>query len=111
MSGRRGYHIGCAISPGIDGRRESRQAKESRAADRLLARLAPQIDDAERDHLRDETLSVLEDPQFAAALARVFKSRYILVCEHLDEPVTRVRTLAVWMADPTGVSASMDFNG
>jgi len=38
-----------------------------RAADRLLARLAPQIDDAERAHWRDEVLAVLNDPQFAAA--------------------------------------------
>ncbi len=40
--------------------------ERSAAADRLLARIAPQIDANERARWRDEILTILTDPQFAA---------------------------------------------
>ncbi|MFC2951062.1 double-strand break repair helicase AddA [Marinicaulis aureus] len=43
--------------------------KRRGAADRLLERLAPDIDDGERARWRDEVLHVLDDPQFAQVFA------------------------------------------
>ena len=50
-------------------------------------------------------------PSFVSALARVFDSRYILVCEHLDSPVTRVRTLAFWHTDHLNDNFEYDVAG
>jgi ATP-dependent helicase/nuclease subunit A len=48
---------------------EAAADKRAAAADRLLARLAPDIDPAERARWRDEIMRVLEDPQFAEVFA------------------------------------------
>jgi len=50
-------------------------------------------------------------PSFAKALAQVFQSRYILVCEHLDFPATRVKTLAFWMHDHLAENVEYDMAG
>ena len=44
-------------------------AKRPAVADKLLLRLAPQIDQPERDRWRDEVLAVLDDPAFAPVFA------------------------------------------
>jgi len=44
---------------------EAPEAERSNAAGRLLARLAPQIEQTERDRWRDEVMTVLNDAQFA----------------------------------------------
>ena len=44
-------------------------AKRRDVADKLLQRLAPQIDQDERDRWRDEVLTVLSDPAFASVFA------------------------------------------
>ncbi len=44
---------------------ETPQAKRQNAADQLLSRLAPHIDESERNRWRDEVLAVLTDAQFA----------------------------------------------
>lgn len=44
---------------------EALETGRRNAADRLLARLAPQIDSTERDRWRDEVMTVLNDAQFA----------------------------------------------
>lgn len=48
---------------------------------------------------------------FVSAVARIFKSRYVLICENIDDPVTRVRTLAFWMGDQLGDNIEYDLSG
>ena len=48
---------------------------------------------------------------FARALAGVYGARYVVVCEHLDSPVTRVRTLAFWKGDHLGENIDYDLAG
>jgi len=50
-------------------------------------------------------------PSFAMALAEAFGSRYILVVEHIDQPVTRARTLAFWTGDRLGENVEYDLAG
>lgn len=48
---------------------------------------------------------------FATSLATLFAAKYVLVCEHLDDPVTRVRTLAFWKHDRLGENMEYALSG
>lgn len=48
---------------------------------------------------------------FAKAMAGAFGSRYILVCEHLDSPATRVRTHAFWTGEGFANNVEYDLVG
>jgi PAS domain S-box-containing protein len=50
-------------------------------------------------------------PCLVQHLALVFNARYSIVAEHLDSPVTRVRTLGFWMGDKLGENIEYDITG
>ncbi|MCH7689178.1 MAG: hypothetical protein IH899_21310, partial [Planctomycetes bacterium] len=50
-------------------------------------------------------------PCLVQHLALVFNARYAIVAEHLDSPVTRVRTLGFWMDDKLGDNIEYDIAG
>ncbi len=64
--------------------------------------------------IAEGTSSVVGDEFFVSVtrqLAKVLKVRHAFVCEHLDTPATRVRTLAFWMGDHTARNVTYDVAG
>jgi hypothetical protein len=94
---------------------EQRVLERTAELEQANARLHAEV--AERQRAEQELLSTAAGtgPNFFDSLVREFAKtigvRYALVAEHLDAPVTRVRTLAVWADGQPGENFEYDVQG
>jgi len=94
-------------------RRVAQRTEELRDANAELRAEVAQKEQAQADLeaiVKGTASKIGEDffASFVGEIARRFDVAYVLVCEHLDAPVSRVRTLAFWSVD--GLAEDIEYD-